>query len=121
MTAARGHAERAVPWVTVARATDVPPGTMIGVDVGGTAVLVAHLGDRYVALSDECTHAGCPLRDGELDVERRRLVCWCHGSEYDADSGRVLEPPARAPLAVHPVRVSGDELQVAVASDGGDR
>ncbi|MGW8061252.1 Rieske (2Fe-2S) protein [Streptomyces ziwulingensis] len=53
------------------------------------------------AFSTVCTHAGCPI--GEL--EGTRLVCPCHGSEFDARTGEVLRAPATAPLIGLPVEV----------------
>ncbi|QIJ62047.1 Rieske (2Fe-2S) protein [Streptomyces sp. JB150] len=52
------------------------------------------------AYSSICTHAGCPI----TKLTGTRLTCFCHGSEFDAATGEVLQPPATVPLtelAVH--------------------
>ncbi|GAA3494241.1 Rieske (2Fe-2S) protein [Streptomyces prasinosporus] len=46
------------------------------------------------AYSSVCTHAGCPANA----LKGTRLVCPCHGSEFDATTGKVLREPAVAPL-----------------------
>ncbi|MGW3667226.1 Rieske (2Fe-2S) protein [Streptomyces sp. NPDC005141] len=56
------------------------------------------------AFSSICTHAGCAINK----LEGTTLVCPCHGSEFDATTGKVLRAPATAPL---------DELSVG-AKDG---
>jgi Rieske Fe-S protein len=43
-----------------------------------------------------CTHAGCDI--GTMgQVSPQRLICDCHGSEFDAN-GNVLLGPANRPL-----------------------
>ncbi|GHH94340.1 Rieske (2Fe-2S) protein [Streptomyces capillispiralis] len=46
------------------------------------------------AYSSLCTHAGCPINK----LEGAKLICPCHGSEFDAVTGKVLREPAVAPL-----------------------
>lgn len=49
-------------------------------------------------LSNTCTHAGCRINN-EMDGQ---LICPCHGSRYDAFTGKVLQGPARIPLQTIP-------------------
>ena len=60
----------------------------------------------YRALLARCTHRGC-----QPDPVAERLVCPCHGSEFDLD-GRVLEGPAEEPLTRYQVTVEGPDLVV---------
>lgn len=46
------------------------------------------------AFSTQCTHAGCIISHFEGDV----LKCPCHGSEFDATTGKPLKGPAIKPL-----------------------
>ncbi|MFF7857192.1 Rieske 2Fe-2S domain-containing protein [Streptomyces sp. NPDC007904] len=46
------------------------------------------------AYSTICTHARCPINT----LRGTKLVCPCHGSEFDATTGEVLREPAVAPL-----------------------
>ncbi|MFI8945923.1 Rieske (2Fe-2S) protein [Streptomyces sp. NPDC053750] len=63
------------------------------------------------AFSTVCTHAGCPIKK----LEGTKLVCPCHGSEFDARTGEVLHAPATVPLIELPVEVKQGRI---VASPG---
>jgi len=63
--------------------------------------------DKYIVVksatslkvfSSKCTHAGCRINK-ELDGQ---LICPCHGSKYDAETGKVLQGPAGLPLSTIP-------------------
>jgi len=97
---------------TVAKAVDVGDGEVHAFDVGDRAVAVAHVADDWYAFDDVCTHRGCSLSDGEL--EGTSIVCMCHGSEFDMESGDVLQGPAVEALDVFEIRVEGDDVEVAV-------
>ncbi|MEU6475811.1 Rieske 2Fe-2S domain-containing protein [Streptomyces sp. NPDC047017] len=58
------------------------------------------------AFSTICTHAGCPI--GKL--EGTTLMCACHGSQFDATTGKVVQSPATRPLPELPVRVKGGKV-----------
>ncbi|MER7055765.1 Rieske (2Fe-2S) protein [Streptomyces sp. NPDC000351] len=63
------------------------------------------------AFSTVCTHAGCPIKK----LEGTKLVCSCHGSEFDARTGEALRAPATVPLIELPVEVKQGRI---VASPG---
>ena len=70
-------------------------------------IYVLALGNRrFAALSPICTHLGCTV-----EIEESRLVCPCHGSNYDRE-GRVLRGPAEHPLARYPVELAADDVLV---------
>ncbi len=79
--------------------------------IGGREIALVRLPDgAWVAFDDTCTHEECPLSEGDLEGER--IVCYCHGSEFDVRTGEVLKGPAEDPLSLYPVRVEDGELQV---------
>jgi 3-phenylpropionate/trans-cinnamate dioxygenase ferredoxin subunit len=43
-----------------------------------------------------------------------RLICPLHGASFDCRTGGALGPPATLPLRTYPVRIVGDQVQVAV-------
>ncbi|AZM62921.1 MULTISPECIES: Rieske (2Fe-2S) protein [unclassified Streptomyces] len=58
-------------------------------------VVVSRTGDGTLKAYDTvCTHAGCPINK----LDGTKLICPCHGSEFDATTGKVLREPAVAPL-----------------------
>ncbi|MEU0841951.1 Rieske (2Fe-2S) protein [Streptomyces sp. NPDC005962] len=63
-------------------------------------------GGQYKAFSAVCTHRGCVVDA----VEDGKISCPCHGSVFDARTGKVLQGPAVAPLPSVPVRVKGGKL-----------
>jgi thiosulfate dehydrogenase [quinone] large subunit len=102
---------------TPAAATE-PPGVPIGaaesVPIGGAALFHdPHSGDlayvvrpaaaRFDAFSARCTHQGCLVRfvDGVF-------ACPCHGAEFDATTGQVLQGPATLPLSIVPIAEGPD-------------
>ncbi|MGX4692859.1 Rieske 2Fe-2S domain-containing protein [Streptomyces sp. JNUCC 63] len=58
------------------------------------------------AYSSICTHAQCPINK----LEGTRLICPCHGSEFDATTGQVVRSPASVPLPELPIRAQGGKL-----------
>ncbi|MBL1097157.1 QcrA and Rieske domain-containing protein [Streptomyces coffeae] len=88
-------------------------GAADAVQPGGTKiyredrVVVARDADgAYTAFSAVCTHAGCVVDA----VEDGKISCSCHGSQFDARTGKVLEGPATEPLPSVPVRAKGGKL-----------
>lgn len=100
-------------WVTVAQASEVSAGQMVGVSVDGEQVLLANVGGEYRAIGTVCTHLQCLLHEGELDEEQGAVTCPCHGSVFDLATGEVLEPPAEEAEPVYEVRSEAGEIQVA--------
>ncbi|GHG71337.1 hypothetical protein GCM10018779_45910 [Streptomyces griseocarneus] len=61
---------------------------------------------EYKAFSAVCTHAGCVVDK----VEDGKVRCPCHGSVFEAATGKVLQGPAGAPLPSVPVKADGGKL-----------
>lgn len=60
----------------------------------------------FKAFSAACPHKGCAVGSPREGI----MTCPCHGSEFDAVSGKCLKGPADAPLAAYPVKVEGDGI-----------
>ena len=61
--------------------------------------------DGVVAYSAVCTHTGCTVEG--WDASRKRFICPCHGSEFDASrAAAVLLGPAPKPLAMLPLALA---------------
>ena len=101
-------------WVSVGTAERLTrTGAMQAVTIGDLSLCVARLENGSLAAFDEwCTHEECQLSEGDLEGER--VLCYCHGSEFDVQTGAVLRGPAVEPIRVYDVRVVGDELQVRI-------
>jgi nitrite reductase/ring-hydroxylating ferredoxin subunit len=104
-------------FVAVARVGEIGDGEGRSFEVNGVTVGVFNCRGRYFAISDTCTHAFALLHEGSVDRVRCAVTCPLHGAEFDLATGAVLAPPAPEPVAVYPVRVSGDLIEVSLPPD----
>jgi 3-phenylpropionate/trans-cinnamate dioxygenase ferredoxin subunit len=85
-------------------------GKPVAIDVNGTAVCVARVGDEVFAVADTCTHSDASLSEGE--VNGFKIECWLHGAEFDLRSGAALTPPATQALQSFKVQRNGNQLVI---------
>jgi len=97
-------------FVALGRAGDLEEGSMRAFDVQGTTIAVANVAGAFHAFDDTCTHRQCSLAEG--DLEGSTVICPCHGSEFDVESGEVLRGPAREPIETFEVRLEGGNLEI---------
>jgi 3-phenylpropionate/trans-cinnamate dioxygenase ferredoxin subunit len=100
-----------VTWYTVATTDEIQPGERIVVEIDDVWVIVFNVGGQYYALEDMCSHEEYMLSEGELDGYA--IECSKHGAQFDIRNGKVLAPPAVAPVKWYATQVVGDEVQVA--------
>jgi nitrite reductase/ring-hydroxylating ferredoxin subunit/metal-sulfur cluster biosynthetic enzyme len=101
-------------FVTVAKVGEIPEGGVKVVRLEDQGVAVFHVGGKYYALEDVCTHDGGPLAEGPLDGYL--VECPRHGARFDIRTGAVRALPATAPVPTFAVRVTDEEVQVAYES-----
>jgi nitrite reductase/ring-hydroxylating ferredoxin subunit len=94
-------------WTRVISLDDLLEEELTPVDLDGTEVLLFRMGERVLAVGGRCTHAGMPLASGSVDFEGDApfVTCAAHGSRFLLEDGRVLRPPAPAPLPCFQARV----------------
>ncbi len=97
-------------WTRVCTVTELAPGTRRTVDVDGALVLVVNVAGELFAVEDVCTHDGAPLGDGSIEGDA--VICPRHGARFCLRTGAVLAPPAYAPIATFPLRVSDGVIEV---------
>ena len=97
----------------VASLSEVPPNTLLGVEVDGVRVCLANADGRIYAFQDNCTHKEFPLSAGALDDGQ--VECAWHGARFALDTGRAVRLPAVKPVATYEVRVEDGEILVAIA------
>lgn len=76
-------------------------------------VIVIRVADRdYRAFTNVCTHSGC----GISLFQAPRMICQCHGSEYDVE-GINVAGPAPLPLTRYPAVLDtpGTTLRITLA------
>ncbi len=99
-------------FMNVASASELKPGDMKGVEVGGKEIALINLDGQICAIGNRCTHMSCLLSDGSLMADG--VHCACHGSVFDPRTGGVVKGPARNPEPVYAIKIEGDQIQVDV-------
>jgi Rieske Fe-S protein len=61
---------------------------------------------EFKAFTAVCTHQGCTVGSVKDNV----IMCPCHGSQYDAATGEVINGPAPKGLAEKTITVEGDQI-----------
>jgi len=79
-------------------ASNVPPDSMITVEVEGESVLLANVNGKYYGMGAICTHAEWDLSEGIL--EDTAVTCAGHGTVWDLKTGKGVfdEPLSDEPL-----------------------
>lgn len=85
---------------------DLPSGHVRLVHVDGRRVAVYNVDGEFYATSEECTHAGGPLSEGEL--EGKNIICPWHYSCFDVTNGNATCRPAVEPLKTFSVVLNGE-------------
>ena len=65
--------------------------------------------EKTKVLSSHCTHLGCTINQ----TENGRLICPCHGSEYDLN-GNVVKGPAYKSLETLPSKIIADGTKIEI-------
>lgn len=84
------------------KVSDIPVGSAVSAkDPNGKPIVIAQpTKNKVVAFSAICTHMGCTVMpSGD------KYVCPCHGSMYQAATGKNISGPAPRPLASFAVKV----------------
>lgn len=90
----------------VAKLSDIPVGGSVSANIGNDPVLLAQpTAGKVVCFSAICTHQGCVVSPAG-----KQFDCPCHGSVFDAATGKVLQGPALSPLPAVAVKVSGGSV-----------
>lgn len=89
---------------------DLQPGQMKLLGLNGQRVVAYNIDGAFYATSEECTHVGGPLSEGELKGDE--VVCPWHYSCFRVTDGTATCPPAKEPLKTFRVVVDGDIARV---------
>jgi Rieske Fe-S protein len=92
------------PGSALARLADVPAGG--GIVVKDANVVITRDANQVHAFSATCTHQGCMVSS----VSNGSISCPCHGSLFDASTGRPTRGPATQPLPPVQVTVRAGEI-----------
>jgi Rieske Fe-S protein len=86
---------------------DIPVGG--GVIYPDRVVVVTQpVAGQFKAFSAVCMHLACVVNR----VDKGKIICPCHGSEYNIDDGSVYQGPSVTALTPRTVTVAGDIITV---------
>jgi toluene monooxygenase system ferredoxin subunit len=93
----------------VAELDDLWDGEMAPCRASGRKIVLVRHGDTVHAYEDRCAHLGVALSEGQL--EQLVITCSAHQYQYDALTGRGINPAAVC-LTRFPVRIDGGGIWV---------
>ena len=76
------------------------------IDTTAAVVVTQPTAGEYKAFTAVCTHMQCIVGS----VSNNVIQCPCHGSQYSAKDGSVIQGPATQALAAKTITVSGDNI-----------
>lgn len=110
-TSSSPSSSSAAGGAALAKLSDIPVGGAVVAKLDGKPVVVAQPSSgKAVCFTAICTHQGCTVA-----AAGKQLQCPCHGSAFDALTGKVLQGPATAPLAAIAVHVQDGAVLVGEA------
>ena len=109
----------AISWQTVAAASVLEPIGKTLIKREGLDIAVFKQGEELYALADSCPHSGASLCVGR--VEDGYVKCPAHGLRFRLTDGLLAgsAPGSHSTslgVRTFPVRITGDELQIAIAA-----
>src|ERR1700743_3232813 len=100
-----------MPWYTVVKVADLPPGAAMETVAGETLVALFNVDGELFALDGVCPHQGGPLGKGNL--QGCIVTCPWHGWQFDVRSGEFqLRKSLTQPK--FNVRIVGEDVQVEI-------
>lgn len=96
------------PFVAVASAAEIAPGSFRKVEAAGRAYILANVDGTFYAVEDLCSHEDYPLSYGCLHGEH--IKCSLHGSRFSLKTGEPREEPADTPIATFRVEVADGQV-----------
>lgn len=80
-----------VGWYEAVESKDLPEGTMKGIELAGSKVLLVHTSHGIRAVEDRCGHMSAPMSIGTF--KSGVLKCALHSAVFDAETGAVRGQP----------------------------
>ena len=100
-------APQAATGAALVKLADVPVGGAVSAKTAdGTDLIIAQpTAGTVAAFIAKCTHKGCAVAPAG-----DKLDCPCHGSVFEAMTGKNISGPAPSPLVPFGVRIAGDDV-----------
>jgi nitrite reductase (NADH) small subunit len=106
-------------WIRVTPVENIPVREGRSVQIGEDEIAIFNLGDRYLAIDNNCPHRGGPLCDGIVSGET--VVCPLHGWKISLETGEVLKPDVCVRVGTYPVSVEDGVINVYFGKDKSEK
>lgn len=103
-------------WIEVCNSEEVPAGERKFIDVQGQPICLFNIDGQLHAIANICPHAGLPLAQGELCG--KVITCPFHGYAYNVETGKNVDYADDIPVAVYPIRMQGQKLEIDLEPHG---
>jgi 3-phenylpropionate/trans-cinnamate dioxygenase ferredoxin component len=103
-------------FVKAASISDIADESGIRVDINGHRVALFHVGEKFYAIDDTCSHEEASLSEGTVydDEDEIQVECPKHGAIFDITTGEVRSLPAVKDVHSYETKVEGDSVLVSV-------
>ena len=100
-------------WVRIATCDSIPPREGRAALIGDKRIAIFNLGDRFLAVDNECPHQSGPLCDGIVAGDA--VVCPLHAWKVNLETGAVARPADRqACVRTYETRVDEGVVSISV-------
>jgi len=82
---------KSMAFVKIAKTGDIPPGSMIHAEAGGTELCIVNVKGTFYAIGDRCGHENARLSRGTL--MDTIVTCPMHSSQFDVTTGKLMSGP----------------------------
>lgn len=99
-------------FIKAAKKADLENGKIKEIKIGNKIIAIANIKDKYYAFDGLCIHIQCPLAGGY--IKDHYIVCYCHGAQFDIETGEVKAPQAKTPLKIYKVKMKEEDIFVEI-------
>ena len=100
-------------WIRIATCTSIPLREGRAAVIGDKQIAIFNLGDRFLAVDNQCPHQSGPLCDGIVAGDS--VVCPLHAWKVNLETGAVARPTDRHDcVRTYKTRVEGGVVSISV-------
>jgi nitrite reductase (NADH) small subunit len=94
-------------WIRIAPRESIPPREGRAALIGDRQIAIFNLGDRFLAVDNQCPHQSGPLCDGIVAGDS--VVCPLHAWKVNLETGAVARPAEKSDcIRTYATRVDHD-------------
>ena len=98
-------------WIKIATCDSIPPREGRAAVIGDRQIAIFNLGDRYLAVDNQCPHQSGPLCDGIVAGDA--VVCPLHQWKVNLETGAVARPADKSEcIRTYATRVDGGVISI---------